>query len=56
MSNVIEMFGVCEAEKCKRPDRKILERKDLVIVEKKKYHRGCEPTAEEQKAKTRSYT
>lgn len=56
MSEVIGMEGVCEAKKCKRPERRITSRDDLVRVGKKNYHRGCEPTKAEQKASRRSYT
>jgi hypothetical protein len=53
MSDVDEVVGVCEAEKCKRPERRILEG-DKVTMRKKAYHRGCEPTKKELKAKDRS--
>ncbi len=54
MSNVMELHGVCEARKCKRDERRIARKSDLVVVNKRKYHRGCEPTKEEQKARNRS--
>jgi hypothetical protein len=55
MSDVIEMVGNCEGESCKRAE--IIIRKDeLVVVDGKKYHKGCQPTEEERKAKAKSYT
>jgi len=54
MSDVVDLFGVCEADKCKRPERRILSEADKIIVRKKNYHRGCEPTEEELKARDRS--
>jgi hypothetical protein len=54
MNDVIDLFSICEAEKCKRPERRITDKGDLVVVETKTYHRGCEPTREERNAQNRS--
>jgi hypothetical protein len=54
MSDVIDLFGVCEADKCKRAERRIDREADKVTIRKKTYHRGCEPTPEELQAKDRS--
>ena len=56
MSDIVEDYGVCEGEPCKRPDRIITSENELVIIGGKKYHKGCEPTAAQQEAATRSYT
>jgi hypothetical protein len=54
MSDVVEVVGVCEAEKCKRRERRIFSEADKVTVREKIYHRGCEPTEKELKAKDKS--
>jgi hypothetical protein len=54
MNNVVESHGPCEAEKCKRPERLITSDADKVVVRKKQYHRGCEPTPQELAALDRS--
>jgi len=56
MSDVIELFGNCEAEKCKRPERPITKKSDKIRINNKDYHRGCEPTPKEQESKNKSYT
>lgn len=54
MTNVRELFGNCEAEKCKRPERGISKENDKVVIEKKIYHRGCQPTNAERRARNKS--
>jgi hypothetical protein len=54
MNNVIESHGICEAKKCRRPDRVIRSAADKVVVRKKKYHKGCEPTRQELETADRS--
>lgn len=54
MPNVINVYGVCEAETCKRPERAIVREEDSVVIGNKRYHRGCEPTVEEREARNRS--
>lgn len=47
MADVIELFGNCQATKCKRADVKITSEADKVVVRGKNYHKGCQPTEEE---------
>jgi len=56
MGDVVDIFGLCEAERCKRIERIITSETDLTIVNGKKYHSGCEPTEAEQEIASRSYT
>lgn len=56
MPDVVTSYGPCEAERCKRPDRTITEEDDIVRIRGKQYHRGCEPTEEELRARDNSYT
>ena len=44
MSDVIDLYGNCEAEVCRREDRAITDGADSVVVREKQYHRGCEPS------------
>jgi len=52
-SNVIEIHGRCNAERCKRDERLIANEADLVVVRGKSYHKGCEPTQEQLDAMNR---
>ena len=54
MSDVIDLHGNCEAKICRREERAITDEADILIVRKKLYHRGCEPSHEEQEAEDRS--
>jgi predicted nucleic acid-binding protein len=54
MSEVTDLYGVCQAEKCKRQERAIIGEADKVTLRGKAYHKGCEPTREELAAKDRS--
>jgi hypothetical protein len=54
MSDVADLYGVCQAEKCKRPEKAITSEADKVTVRRKDYHKGCEPTPEELAARDRS--
>ena len=55
MNDVVrELWGNCEAEKCKRAERGIYSEADLVLKRQKTYHQGCEPTDEELEATDRS--
>lgn len=54
MNHVIDLFGVCEADICKRKERRIDVEADKVTVRDKTYHRGCEPTPEELQARDRA--
>ena len=54
MADVEDLYGVCNAEKCKRPERAITNENDKVTIRKKNYHRECAPTSEELAAQDRS--
>ena len=56
MSDVIDLYGVCEADKCRRKERAINNEQDRVRVQGKNYHKGCEPTKKEQESKNKSYS
>jgi hypothetical protein len=54
VSDVIELYGNCEASKCQRGDVKITSKEDLVFVRGKKYHKECAPTKEQLAAQDRA--
>jgi len=54
MSEVVELYGNCEATPCKRESVAITNRDDKVTVRDKNYHKGCEPSSEQLAAKDRS--
>ncbi len=56
MSDVKTIFGVCEADQCRRGERVITSENEKVTIGEKKYHKGCEPAAEEQEAARNSNT
>jgi len=43
MADVIDLYGVCEGEPCKRAERRITNADDLYEINGKRYHKGCEP-------------
>jgi hypothetical protein len=48
MSDVIDLYGVCEGEPCQHEERRITDAADLLEVNGRRYHRGCEPPQEER--------
>jgi len=57
MRDIIETFGICQGEPCKRKGSQVItSEKDKVTIGKKDYHKGCEPTPKEQASKNKSYT
>jgi hypothetical protein len=47
MGDVIDSFGVCEAEVCKRQSRILTSEDDIVRIDRRQYHKGCEPPQQE---------
>lgn len=58
MGNVITIQGMCAGQPCKHgPGNQIIMREDEVVtVDGKTYHKGCEPTEKEREARRNSYT
>ena len=54
MSNVIDLYGNCQAENCRQEDRAITDQSDVVKVRGKLYHKRCAPTPKELEAEDRS--
>jgi hypothetical protein len=47
-------LAIVRAKPCKRAEI-IIRKDDLVVVDGKKYHKGCQPTEEERAARAKSY-
>jgi hypothetical protein len=43
MADVIDVYGLCEGEPCHKPERTITDENDMYVVNRRRYHKGCEP-------------
>ncbi len=46
--DVAHLYGVCEADRCQRQERAITKDSDLIVIDGRRYHRGCEPSDRER--------
>jgi hypothetical protein len=51
-----ELFGVCQADLCKRGERAITDEGDKVTFRGKDYHKECAPTPGDIERMNNSYT